>query len=390
MTVGSEAGRRHAARRHAARRDAAQREAARRDAARVDAARRDAARVDAELGRREAGRIRVGSSGLREGRPDRMDTTTQRRDPRRSAGAPPPHRGGNGPFRADPRAGDPQLPDQVVRGGGRPDSGRPDSGRPASGGADSEGATSQRADSRRSKLTRADARRENSRRGARPPLHPVPDSQDHAAAARPGRPAQAPAPGRPSPGRPSPRRAAPGAAPGRSADAQATSQAARRGRLREAGRSGLAAGAASLPRMPFVLLVLALLGGGLICLLVINTTLGATSFRISQLQSTSTTLATQEQTLQQQIAAEESPAQIARRAYQLGMRTQGDGNILDLRTHRVYKLPGQPGAATPLGTVITSHRAARTRTAAHRARLHAGQAPAGNKAKPSRRGGSRR
>jgi hypothetical protein len=143
--------------------------------------------------------------------------------------------------------------------------------------------------------------------------------------------------------------------------------------------------------MPFVLLVLALLGGGLICLLVINTTLGATSFRISQLQSTSTTLATQEQTLQQQIAAEESPAQIARRAYQLGMRTEGDGNILDLRTHRVYKLPGQPGAATPLGTVITSHRAAaRTRTAAHRARAHTGQAPAGTKAKSSHRAGSRR
>ncbi len=32
--------------------------------------------------------------------------------------------------------------------------------------------------------------------------------------------------------------------------------------------------------MPFVLLVLVLLGGGLICLLVINTTLGATSFRV--------------------------------------------------------------------------------------------------------------
>jgi hypothetical protein len=101
--------------------------------------------------------------------------------------------------------------------------------------------------------------------------------------------------------------------------------------------------------MPFVLLVLVLLAGGLICLLVINTTLGATSFRISQLQSTNATLATQEQALQQRIAAEKSPAQIAQLAYQLGMRAQANGNILDLGTHRFFKLPAQPGAIVPLG-----------------------------------------
>ena len=101
--------------------------------------------------------------------------------------------------------------------------------------------------------------------------------------------------------------------------------------------------------MPFVLLVLVLLGGGLICLLVINTTLGATSFRVSRLQSTGAALATQEQALQQQIAAEQSPAQIARRAYQLGMRVQVNGNILDLRTHRTYQLPGQASATVSLG-----------------------------------------
>lgn len=105
--------------------------------------------------------------------------------------------------------------------------------------------------------------------------------------------------------------------------------------------------------MPFVLLVLALLGGGLICLLVINTTLGATSFRISRLQSTGAALATQAQNLQQQIAAEQSPAQIARRAYQLGMRVQVNGNILDLRTLRTYKLPGQPSATVSLGAAAT-------------------------------------
>ena len=115
--------------------------------------------------------------------------------------------------------------------------------------------------------------------------------------------------------------------------------------------------------MPFVLLVLVLLGGGLICLLVINTTLGATSFRISRLQSTGAALATQEQALQQQIAAEQSPAQIARRAYQLGMRVQVNGNILDLRTHRSYQLPGQASATVSLGAAATPSPTAATSSA---------------------------
>ena len=103
--------------------------------------------------------------------------------------------------------------------------------------------------------------------------------------------------------------------------------------------------------MRFALLVLVLLGGGLICLLVINTTLGAKSFRISKLQSTNATLSTQEQVLQQEIAAEQSPAQIARRAYALGMRVQANGNILDLRTHRFDRLATQAGATVPLGSL---------------------------------------
>lgn len=101
--------------------------------------------------------------------------------------------------------------------------------------------------------------------------------------------------------------------------------------------------------MRFAVLVLILLGGGLICLLVINTTLGATSFRISQLQSRTATLTTQEQALQQQIAAERSPALIARRAYALGMRVESNGSILDLRGQRFDKLASQPGAVVPLG-----------------------------------------
>jgi hypothetical protein len=111
--------------------------------------------------------------------------------------------------------------------------------------------------------------------------------------------------------------------------------------------------------MPFVLLVLTLLGGSLICLLVINTTLGAASFRISQLQKTGAGLSTQLQSVRQRVAAEQAPAQIAQRAYQLGMRTQTNVSILDLRTHQIYVLAGQSGVGVDLGASPTGSKAAK-------------------------------
>jgi len=117
--------------------------------------------------------------------------------------------------------------------------------------------------------------------------------------------------------------------------------------------TGLAAVASpvrrAVPRVPFVLLVLALLGGSLVCLLVINTTLGAASFRISQLQKKAASLSTQEQNLRQQVAAEQAPAAIAQRAYALGMRAQTGTTILDLRSGQIYRLPGQAGVGVQLG-----------------------------------------
>ncbi len=103
--------------------------------------------------------------------------------------------------------------------------------------------------------------------------------------------------------------------------------------------------------MPFGLLVLALLGGGLICLLVINTTLGAASFRVSELQNTGATLSQQVQTLQRQISAEQAPAQIEQQAYRLGMRQPANLDFLDLRPHkpRYYELSGQAGGSSQDG-----------------------------------------
>ncbi len=335
--------RRETAGRETARRETAGRETARRETDRRETARRETARREAA---REIGRLRVGSSVLREGRPDRMQTTTRDRDELRA-----PARGqarrGNGPFRAD---------------SGRADSGRADSSQPDPASPVPRQARARRRGGRPDLRAVADAPAPSRPVSGRPSLARLAQPRDAPARATQPAPTQPPVtqpratPARETPPRKAQPRATPArrtrprAAPPRSGSGRPTSgQETRSSRLRGAGRAGYAAGAATLPRMPFVLLVLALLGGGLICLLVVNTTLGGTSFRISQLQSTNATLATQEQALQQRIAAEKSPAEIAHLAYQLGMRVQANGNILDLGSHRFFKLPTQPGATIPLG-----------------------------------------
>ena len=142
-----------------------------------------------------------------------------------------------------------------------------------------------------------------------------------------------------------------------------------------------------MPRVPFVLLVLALLAGSLVCLLVINTTLGAASFRISQLQKKSASLSTQEQALSQQVAAEQAPGAIARRAYALGMRAQSSSTILDLRTGQIYRLPGQAGLGVELGappvTPASSAPAGAKKPAARRTQSPAPNASANPGATPT-------
>ena len=100
--------------------------------------------------------------------------------------------------------------------------------------------------------------------------------------------------------------------------------------------------------MPFIVLVVGLLAGGLVCLLVINTTLAAASFRISDLRQSNTETSQRVQELQQQVATEESAGSIEQRALRLGMRMQQVLKFVDLRTGRTYTMaanaPGVSGA----------------------------------------------
>ena len=88
-----------------------------------------------------------------------------------------------------------------------------------------------------------------------------------------------------------------------------------------------------------MLLILGLLGGGLVCLLVINTTLSAASYQINNLQQGNTQLSQQQQALQQQIAKEEAPATIAEQAKKLGMVPEQRLSFVNARTGRVSTQP---------------------------------------------------
>jgi len=108
-------------------------------------------------------------------------------------------------------------------------------------------------------------------------------------------------------------------------------------RARDAALTGLPRrpAAQGAQRLPFILLLIGLLAGALVCLLMISTTLAEGSFRITQLRQADNALAKQQEQLQQQVASEQAPAMIAQRAEQLGMRPSGTLRFINLRTGRI-------------------------------------------------------
>ncbi|MFI5546819.1 hypothetical protein ACIA6E_23935 [Streptomyces sp. NPDC051815] len=72
-------------------------------------------------------------------------------------------------------------------------------------------------------------------------------------------------------------------------------------------------------RMPFVLLVVALLAGGLISLLLLNSALNEGSFQLSRLKKETTALTDEEQALQRDVDAYSAPDALQRRAHELGL-----------------------------------------------------------------------
>src|SRR4029077_2678132 len=97
------------------------------------------------------------------------------------------------------------------------------------------------------------------------------------------------------------------------------------------------------PRMPFILLLVGLLGGALVSLLVISTTLAQGSFHVTKLQEQNASLAREKQILTNQVAQAENPAVIAQKAEQLGMRPNPHLGFIDLKTGKI--VTGKPSGA---------------------------------------------
>lgn len=96
-------------------------------------------------------------------------------------------------------------------------------------------------------------------------------------------------------------------------------------------------------RMPFVLLVVALLAGGLISLLLLNSALNEGSFQLSRLKKETTALTDEEQALQRDVDGYSAPDALQRRAQELGMVPGGSPVFIGPDG----KVAGAPAAAEP-------------------------------------------
>src|SRR5690242_5148532 len=100
----------------------------------------------------------------------------------------------------------------------------------------------------------------------------------------------------------------------------------------------------SVPRAPFVALVLVVVVAGVMGILVLNTKINENAFKLAQLQSQRSDLDQQEQQLDQQLADLESPNSLAAAACRLGMVKSGTPAYLKLPNGQTVGVP-QPATA---------------------------------------------
>ncbi len=97
--------------------------------------------------------------------------------------------------------------------------------------------------------------------------------------------------------------------------------------------------AARAPRIPFAVLVITLLAGGLIGLLLLNTALQRGAYTVTSLQDSSNRLALRQQNLEAEVASLQSPQRISERALRLGMVANDSPAFLSLETGQVIGVP---------------------------------------------------
>ena len=112
-------------------------------------------------------------------------------------------------------------------------------------------------------------------------------------------------------------------------------------------------GTPRLGRNAFGLLIGALLGCGLMAVLLLNTVLAQGAFAIHSLEQEATALEIQQQALEQEVALLDTPGSLARRARDLGMVRSPLAAFLRLRDGQVLGVPTvPPGRPRLLGRAI--------------------------------------
>jgi cell division protein FtsB len=104
------------------------------------------------------------------------------------------------------------------------------------------------------------------------------------------------------------------------------------------------------PRMPFVLFVVAVLGAGLVGLLLLNTELQRGTFQVTALNQQAGQLRDQQEQLERQVRTLESPQNLADRALRMGMVPNPNPVFLRLSDGQVLGVPevGKAGAGTAM------------------------------------------
>jgi cell division protein FtsB len=123
--------------------------------------------------------------------------------------------------------------------------------------------------------------------------------------------------------------------------------------------------------VPFLLVVSMLAVGGIVGLLLFNTSMQQASFAATDLQRQADSLQAEQQTLQMQLAQLRDPQTIAQKAQHMGMVLPTSPAVLDLRTGKVLGVPtpatrqdrlrlnapppGKPAALNPPAHVTVVH-----------------------------------
>ncbi|MFB9239609.1 hypothetical protein ACFFWC_29455 [Plantactinospora siamensis] len=104
-----------------------------------------------------------------------------------------------------------------------------------------------------------------------------------------------------------------------------------------------------VPRAPFVALILAVVVGGVLGILVVNTKINENAIRLSRMQDQQATLDLRQQQLEDQITKAEAPGNLVARARKLGLVDSGPPAFIRLPDGRTIGVP-QPAAGEPAVT----------------------------------------